>query len=65
MFAWCRSKPIKSVQYLTAQTLHARREDTTSPARVRPDATPGAAALIVTRDGERHASGRWPPPSRR
>lgn len=43
MFAWCRSKPIKSVQYLTAQTLHARRQDTTSPARIRVDAEPGAA----------------------
>jgi len=53
MFAWCRSKPIKSVQYLTAQTLHARREDTTSPARVRPDATPGAALSWSIDDGPR------------
>lgn len=53
MFAWCRSKPIKSVQYLTAQTLHARREDTTSPARVRPDATPGAALSWSVDDGPR------------
>lgn len=41
MFAWCKSKRIDNIQYLTAQTRHALREDSTSPARVRADATPG------------------------
>lgn len=43
MFAFCRSKPIRSIQYLVAQSSHARREDSTSPVRVRCGAEAGAA----------------------
>lgn len=53
MFAWCRSKPIKAVQYLTAQSAHARRQDTTSPARIRPDAEAGTALAWSFDDGPR------------
>lgn len=53
MFAWCRSKPIGSIQYLTAQTMHARREDTTSPARIRPGAEAGASLAWSLDDGPR------------
>lgn len=43
MFAFTRSKSIKSIQYLTHQSRHARREDETSKPRVRSDASPGAS----------------------
>ena len=43
MFAFCRSKAIRSVQYLGHQSRHARREDETSKPRVRPDVQPGTA----------------------
>lgn len=41
MFAFCRTYQIGSVQYLTAQTRHALREDKTSKERLRDGATPG------------------------
>lgn len=41
MKAYTRSKAIRSVQYLSAQTKHAWREDKTSEQRVRFDAVPG------------------------
>lgn len=40
MFAYCRSHAIKNIQYLQAQTKHARREDKSSQPRMRADATP-------------------------
>lgn len=43
MFAFCRTKPVRSVQYLGHQSRHARREDETSKPRIRSDASPGAA----------------------
>lgn len=51
MFAFCRTKPIRSIQYLTAQTRHARREDQTSKDRVRADAEPGASLSWSCDDG--------------
>lgn len=43
MFAYCRTKPIKSVQYLGHQSRHARREDETSKPRIREEVSPGTA----------------------
>lgn len=43
MFAYCRTKSIKSFQYLGHQSRHARREDETSKPRIRKGAEPGAA----------------------
>ena len=43
MFAYCRTKPIRSVQYLSHQSRHARREDETSRPRIRRDASPGTS----------------------
>ena len=43
MFAYCRTKPIRSVQYLVHQSRHARRDDETSKPRIRGDASPGTA----------------------
>jgi hypothetical protein len=51
MFAWCRSKPITSIQYLNHQTRHARREDDSSKPRIRADATPGKALSWSCDDG--------------
>ena len=41
-YAYCRSKPIKSIQYLGHQSRHARRVDETSKPRMRPGAQAGA-----------------------
>lgn len=43
MFAYTRTKDIKSFQYLTAQTAHALRQDKTSQSRMREGAVPGTA----------------------
>lgn len=43
MFAYCRTKPIRSVQYLAHQSRHARRDDETSKPRIRKEASPGTA----------------------
>lgn len=43
MLAYTRTLDVPSVQYLTAQTRHARREDRTSQDRLRPGAVPGEA----------------------
>lgn len=43
MFAFVRTKPIRSVQYLGHQSRHAKREDETSKPRIRPDASPGSS----------------------
>lgn len=43
MLAYTRTFDVPSVQYLTAQTRHARREDRTSQERLRPGAVPGEA----------------------
>lgn len=51
MFAYCRTKPIRSVQYLGHQSRHARREDETSKPRIRRDASPGTALSWSCDDG--------------
>lgn len=51
MFAYCRTKPIRSVQYLGQQTRHARREDATSQPRIRGDAEAGTALSWSIDDG--------------
>lgn len=51
MFAYCRTKPIKSVQYLSHQSRHARREDETSKPRIRRDVSPGTALSWSCDDG--------------
>lgn len=51
MFAYCRTKPIRSVQYLGHQSRHARREDETSKPRIRSDASPGTALSWSCDDG--------------
>lgn len=50
MFAYCRTYDIKSVQYLTAQTRHALREDKTSQERLRDGATPGTQIHLRPED---------------
>lgn len=55
MYAFVKSDPVTSVQYLTAQQEHARRRDGSSARRVRPDAVPGMSlhwppTLAPTRD---------------
>lgn len=51
MKAYTRSKPISSVQYLSAQSKHAWREDKTSERRVRVDAVPGTNISWTLEDG--------------
>lgn len=51
MFAHCRTYDVKSVQYLTAQTRHALREDKTSQQRLRPGATPCTSLSWSIDDG--------------
>ncbi|MDO5759040.1 MAG: hypothetical protein Q4P24_16535 [Rhodobacterales bacterium] len=53
MFAFCRSKPIRSTQYLGHQSRHARREDETSKPRVRGDDVRGLALSWSIDDGPR------------
>lgn len=50
MFAYCRTYDINSVQYLTAQTRHALREDKTSQPRLRPGAIPGTQIHLRPED---------------
>lgn len=51
MKAFTRTKPIKSVQYLSAQSKHARRQDQTSDLRVRDDAERGLSLSWTFEDG--------------
>lgn len=51
MFAYCRTKPITSVQYLGHQTRHAHRVDATSQPRIRSDAEAGTALSWSCDDG--------------
>lgn len=49
MFAFCRSHAIRNIQYLQAQSRHAKRQDRSSQARIRPDAKP-TSGLSWVRD---------------
>lgn len=51
MKAYTRSKPVKNIQYLSAQSKHARREDKTSDLRVRDDAERGMSLSWTFDDG--------------
>lgn len=51
LFAYTRARKIASVQYLVEQGEHARREDATGAARVRPDAIPGTSLGWSILDG--------------
>lgn len=51
MFAYTRTKSIKSIQYINHQSRHARREDETSKPRIRSGATPGEALSWSVDDG--------------
>lgn len=51
MKGYTRAKPIKTVQYLSAQSKHARREDKTSELRMRGDVAPGTSLSWTFDDG--------------